>query len=103
MEMYRNACEKGYVYRSVLKKGFVEISSRDHIYYRFVQPNGKITPLIKTKMSHGSGKDISDDLLTKMSRQLMFDKKADLMKFVECDLSGDDYYEILKDKGIIQC
>jgi hypothetical protein len=88
--------------KAVIRKGFREFRSGDHIYYRFVQPDGEINPEIVTKVSHGSGKDISDDLLTKMSRQMKFDKKSDLMKFVECTLSDEDYYEILVSKGFAE-
>jgi hypothetical protein len=45
--------------RAALEKGFFEIRSGDHIYYRFVQPDGKLSPQITTKICHGSGKDIS--------------------------------------------
>ena len=61
--------------RAALQKGFCEIRSGDHIYYRFIQQDGNEIPQITTKISHGSGKDISDDLLAKMSRQMMFDKR----------------------------
>jgi len=88
--------------KAVLRKGFREFRNGDHIYYRFVQSNDEINPLIKTKLSHGSGKDISDDLLAMMSRQMMFDKKSDLTKFLECTLSGEDYREILALKGFVK-
>jgi len=88
--------------KAVIQKGFREFRNGDHIYYRFVQPDGEVDPLIKTKISHGSGKEISDDLLSMMSRQMMFDKKADLMKFIECTLSDEDYYEILVLKGFAE-
>ena len=88
--------------RAALRKGFCEARSGDHIYYRFIQPDGDFSTKINTKISHGSGKDISDDLLSTISRQMKFDKKLDLIKFVECEISGEDYREILASKGIIR-
>jgi len=88
--------------KAVIRKGFREFRNGDHIYYRFVQPNGEIIPRIRTKISHGGSNDISDSLLTKMSIQMKFDKKSDLMKFIECTLSGEDYYEILVSKGFAE-
>jgi len=87
--------------KAVLRKGFREFRSGDHIYYRFVQPDGVINPRTRTKVCHGSGNDISDSLLAKMSSQMKFDNKSDLMKFIECTLSSEDYCEILKGKGMI--
>ena len=88
--------------RAALRKGFYESRSGDHIYYRFEQSDGKEIPRITTKMSHGGGNDLPDSLLTKMARQMKFDKKSDLIKFVECEISGEDYREILVSKGIIR-
>ena len=74
------------------KKGFVEDRSRDHINYWY-QPEGKKT-VIKTKISH-SANDIGDSLIGKMSRQTHLDKQQ-FLDLVNCPLSKEDYYEIVK-------
>ena len=88
--------------RVATRKGFVEMRSGDHIYYRFVQPDGKQSPWVTTKISHGGNKDISDVLLAKMSRQMKFEKKADLIDFIECTFSADDYCDLLVSKKFMK-
>lgn len=87
--------------KAALKKGYQQVSRRDHIYLRYVDENGKIIDAVHTKVSHGGGKngDISDSLLAKMAHQMKFDTKKELMEYVECTYSLEKYRKMLIDKG----
>jgi hypothetical protein len=87
--------------RAATRKGFRETRSGHHIYYRYETPDGKLCPYINTHVSHGGGKDISDSLLSEMTHQMNFDKKADLIAFIECTFSKEKYFDHLK-KGVIK-
>ena len=70
-------------------KGFVEDKSRDHIYYTYRNLSGAITA-IHTKVSHGSGKGISVNLIGQMARQCRLTIQ-DFRELVDCSLSRQDY------------
>jgi len=69
--------------RKILKKkGFVEVVAKDHIYLYLRDPNDleRYYSHIRTKVSHsGREKDISDDLLAKMYKQLGFGSKKEFL------------------------
>lgn len=87
----RKAVELGLV-----QKGFVlnTESGGDHRYYVFLLKGRCVA---RTKVSHGSKyKDLSDDLLTLMSRQCRL-PKMDFLKLVDCTMSQKDYEQFLHD------
>ncbi len=77
-------------------KGF-RLQDGDHHYYVYWSEEGKKS-MAKTKTSHGSGRDISDDLLTKMSKQCGL-TKGNFLKLVDCPLSRKEYEALLKAAG----
>lgn len=84
------------------RKGFTEKRSGHHIFYQYETPDGKLCPEVDTYMSHGSGNDLSDPLLSSMRRQMKFDKLADVLAFIECTFSKEEYFDLLKRKGLIE-
>jgi hypothetical protein len=52
----------------------------------------------KTKTSHGSGGDISDDLLARMAKQCGV-TKGQFLKLVDCPLTRQEYEELLRAAG----
>ena len=54
--------------------------------------------MARTKTSHGSGRDISDDLLSKMARQCGVTKPS-FLRLVDCPLQRDEYEKLLKEAG----
>ncbi|HIH97312.1 MAG TPA: type II toxin-antitoxin system HicA family toxin [Thermoplasmata archaeon] len=83
---------------ALTKKGFREEPRRKkHDFYYFYE-NGKKTR-IWTKLSHGVS-EYNDDLLTEMRKQLKFEKKKDLEKFIDCPFKKEDYLEMLREKSI---
>ena len=83
--------------RALKKKGFLENTKRDHIWYTYYR-NGKKTS-INTKISHGVN-EIDDGLLGKMARQMRL-SRHDFDEFVACHLSQDDYDKQMLDNNQI--
>lgn len=80
--------------RSLESKGFKEMPKKDHkTYYLCVDDK---TTRIHTKFSHGM-KEISDTLISKMAGQLYL-TKAEFLSFVDCNLDGESYRNLLKSK-----
>ena len=77
-------------------KGFQKVDG-DHHYYVYWSAGGKKS-MAKTKTSHGSGRDVSDDLLSKMARQCGV-TKANFLKLVDCPLQRPDYENLLRQAG----
>jgi hypothetical protein len=66
----------------------------DHHYYVYWSSEGKKS-MAKTKTSHGSHRDISDELLSKMARQCGV-TKPNFLKLIDCPLQRSDYENLLK-------
>lgn len=81
---------------SLCRKGFSSHNS-DHTYY-YLYVDGKKT-LIRTKISLGE-KEISDNLLSLMARQLRLSKK-DFCDLIDCPLTRDQYVKRLRDAGLV--
>jgi hypothetical protein len=56
---------------------------------------------IKTYISHGSGKDLNDFLISQMKKQLKLDTSNQAFQFLECSMSEQAYNKILKEKKLI--
>jgi hypothetical protein len=88
--------------KAALKKGFVAVSRSEHCYFYLRGPDGSINTRIRTKMGqHGKMKDLSDDLLGVMYKQLYFESKNDMMEFIDCTKSYDEYIASLKAHNIL--
>ena len=84
------------VRNNLCRKGFAENNKgKDHIWLNYVPKDGKKTT-IRTKLSHGKS-TIGDPLIGMMAKQLHLDKKR-FVELVSCTLSGEQYYEIVKDQ-----
>lgn len=80
-------------------KGFKQRDG-DHDFFDLLVKGKKVG--IMTKLSRGSSyKVYSDSLLGAMARQLRL-SKADLMRLIECTLSGDAYAKLLQKSGEIE-
>jgi hypothetical protein len=92
-------CKKRDFHKAVTKKRFVEEKKRDHIFYIFTDKDGKLFRRIHTKVSHGGSGDISKDLISMMYKQMNFESKGELEKYIDCSLSENEYREQLVLKG----
>lgn len=91
------ALDKNKALKSLKKKGFVERPYCDHIVLEYWNNQ---TVIAKTKLSHGSKKDLDAYLIKQMAIQCKLSKNefADL---VNCPLSEERYREILTEKGFM--
>jgi predicted RNA binding protein YcfA (HicA-like mRNA interferase family) len=85
--------------KAATSKGYIEVRAGNHVFYRFKDSEGKICDQVHTKMSHSSAKDISDDLLAKMYKQMKFDKKTDLEEYIRCTFTEEKYRNHLRNRG----
>ncbi len=83
---------------AALKKGFIEMKKGNHVFYRYQNSKGQIEDRVHTKVSHGGNGDLSDSLLAKMAIQMKFDKKEDLMKYIECTFTLEMYRDLVQSK-----
>lgn len=83
-----------------IKKEFrVEERTGSHTYYELWYKGKKVA---QTHHSHGnSGKDISDDILQKVKRQLNLNNIVQLHDLKNCPMSAEDYLNLLKKKHVV--
>jgi len=81
-----------------MKKGFLEVRDKDHLYYYPKGFDGKMITYIRTKVSHGSEKDIYKGLVNKMANDLYFDNKQDFNKYLKCTKKHEEYLKQLIEK-----
>ena len=86
------------VKRSLVKKGFHETRKTKHRFYFLYDENDKKTS-INTHFSNNE-QEINDGLINKMCRETHLNKEQ-FCDLVNCPLSRDEYYEILKGKNIL--
>jgi hypothetical protein len=90
---------KSGVIGKIKKKFKVQERSGSHIYYEIWYKGKKIK---ETYHSHGSsGKEISDDILQKIKRQLNLNKIDQLYDLKNCPMTTEDYFNLLKQKNVI--
>jgi hypothetical protein len=75
----------------------VEVRGKHHIFFELRTANR----IIRTKISHGSGKDIGDALLSQILRKQIYLTKDELKLARRGQLSKSKYLEILRQKQII--
>ena len=84
--------------RGLRRKGFRELNSR-HLQLKFFSVAGEDTE-IATLVSHGSDRDISDQLLGQMARQLHLTRRQ-FDELIDCRLSQADYEAMLRRDGFV--
>ena len=85
---------------SLKQKGFQEKEKTNHRYYHFVYDD-KITS-VSTFVSRGTKyKEISDDILSRMWKQLGLNKKKELLDLVDCPMGKEELISVLQAKGIL--
>lgn len=82
---------------ALTSKGFTQNPSKHHIFLTF-EHEAK-TQAVYTKVSH-SGKDVGAGLLSRMARQCKL-TKSEFLELVDCDLDGDSYVQILRDRDVL--
>jgi len=83
---------------SLEKKGFKKMNVHHRKYFLFV--GDKKTP-IKTYVSHGKKTEYDVHLLGEMRKQLKFENKVQLDKFLQCPMTYKQYISYLRQNGHI--
>ncbi|NCQ17921.1 MAG: hypothetical protein COZ80_08280 [Ignavibacteria bacterium CG_4_8_14_3_um_filter_37_9] len=82
--------------KALLQKGFYQ-KNNDHEFFYY-----KIDQSIFTKLSHGSRyKTYSADLLGKIKRQLKLNTMGQLLRFIDCPLTAEEYFNLLVSDKIV--
>ncbi len=85
--------------RGLRRKGFREVNAR-HLQLRYFSVDGEETEAF-TVVSHGADRDISDQLLASMARQLRLNRRQ-FDRLIDCDLSQADYEAMMRRDGFIR-
>lgn len=89
--------ERTAIRKALKAKGFEEESGGDHWFYVHAKNQA-----VFTKVSFGSGyKVYSDELLSRMRRQLRLDTKRQLESLIDCPMTREAYEEHLIAKKLL--
>lgn len=84
---------------SLVAKGFIKEDTHHRYFYYEVE--GKKSGVF-TYTSHGSQyKTIGENLLKQMKKQLRLDTLAQVADLFKCPMTGDDYSEHLRKRGVL--
>ena len=86
--------------RGLLRKGF-RIKNSRHRHFTYIKLDGQAAGHVTTVMSDGSGRDLGDQLLAKMSRQLFLTRRQ-FDDLIDCRLAQADYEAMLRRDGLIR-
>lgn len=82
------------------KKGFAKDEQGHHVYFIHLY-GGKKTG-IYTKISHTKKiREISNDLLTAVRKQLRLDRNDQVRDLAECPMTEAEYVSLLRQKGLL--
>lgn len=88
------------VERGLLRKGF-RLTDTHHRRFVYHTLDGEEPQPVTTIMSHGADRDISDQLLAKMARQLFLTRRQ-FDDLIDCRLARADYEAMLRRDGLIR-
>ena len=88
------------VERGLLRKGF-RITYTHHRRFVYHTLDGEEPQTVSTIMSHGADRDVSDQLIAKMARQLHLTRRQ-FDDLIDCRLSQLDYEAMLRRNGLIR-
>lgn len=90
---------KSGVIGKIKKKFEIKEVSKRHIYYQIWYEGKKV---LETHHSHGSsGKEIPDNILQKIKRQLNLNNIKQLYDLKRCPMEAEDYFNLLKQNNVI--
>lgn len=87
---------------ALLKKGYKEKGvKRGHTWFELTGvPPGK-QPIRTFYSNGGHGKEISDDNLGKMKKQMKFEDKRKFNDYLDCTYSEAQYRDSLRERGLL--
>lgn len=84
---------------ALVKKGFERNEDGHHVSFAYVTYDNRRTE-IRTRISHGPDRDISDDLLAKMAKQCKL-SRSDFNNLVDCPMEREAYEQRLQQAGLL--
>jgi len=86
--------------RNELKRkfDFQEVPGSKHEAIAFFYGGKKIAT---TRFSRGSGKDLDNDILKLIAREVRVDKLSNLKEMIDCTKSQEDFLDILREKKFL--
>ncbi|BAD84560.1 hypothetical protein TK0371 [Thermococcus kodakarensis KOD1] len=88
------------VQRALEKKGFQKKEGGRHTKY-ILYVEGKKTRVITVFSRGRDKKELGNDLLRRIKKQLHLEEDDMFQDFVECPLTYEDYLSVLRQKGVI--
>lgn len=88
---------KRVVEAALQEKGFRREEGDHHYFFYWTQEGLKSS--VRTKTSHGSGKDLGDTLLALMAKQTKL-AKMEFLNLVDCPMSREEYEKRLDALGL---
>lgn len=90
---------KNKIIGKIQKEFEVKEQKSHHVLYEIYYKNKRV---LKTFCSHGSsGKDIRNDILSKIRKELRLDNIQQLYDLRDCPMTAEDYFNLLKQKNVI--
>jgi predicted RNA binding protein YcfA (HicA-like mRNA interferase family) len=86
--------------RALQSKGFQRDEDGSHVAFAYVTQDGRRS-VVRTHISHGRDRDISDDLLAKMARQCRL-TRPQFDRLVDCPMERREYEELLRGTGVLE-
>ncbi len=85
-------------------KGFEITDAKDEYYANFIFCGKLITSIKSWVGGHSKQKykDLQDPILSRIQKALHFDTKKELIKFVKCDTTKEEYEAMLIEKGLVE-
>lgn len=88
------------VQRALEKKGFQKKEGGRHTKY-ILYVEGKKTRIITVFSRSRDKKELGNDLLRRIKKQLHLEENEMFQDFVECPLTYEDYLSVLRQNGVI--
>ncbi len=82
----------------LINKGFERVEAKHHTMFWLVV--GGTRRGIRTRISHGQRK-VDDWLLSEIARELHLSKR-ELLRFIDCEISGQDYVRRMIERGYLR-
>jgi hypothetical protein len=82
---------------ALLRKGFERVEGKHHAMF-FLVAEGKRTS-VRTRLSHGQRR-VDEWLLSEIAKELHLSKR-ELLRFVECAMSGQEYAALMAERGYL--
>jgi hypothetical protein len=86
---------------SLRSKGFREETDRDHRYFIHLYNGKRTASYAKTSYGSKRHKTCQEGILKKMKKTLQLTTMEEVWNLLKCPMSGEQYNQILKQRGLL--